>query len=234
MKNLQNLALFILLSFPVVAVAVMRVGVVINPPIAASVPEAPPDDTIFMEDSFTDTDGVSLPNHIGESARWVKHPNYTPTSSINTNRAKADSASIFMYYASTDTVADSADYSVTANVFTKSTTIQGAGPAVRVSSSANTMYFTKYFQASGQWELWKLVSGTTTKLSTFTATPLTNATYVVKLSAIGSSVTVTIDGTERMAVTDTSITDRGFAGVRGADQSSSGHQVTYIKGQNAP
>lgn len=232
---MRKLALIAVLFLPMTAWAVVRIGAVVRPAIAGVVPAAPPDDTIFMEDSFTDTDAVLLSAHTGESASWVRHSSYTTaTASIATNRIKADSGVTYCYYVTTNTVSTTADYYVTALVFTKSVTTQGAGPCIRVSTSANTMYFTRYRQSSGTWELWKLVAGTSTQLGSYTVGQLANQTWTIRLGAIGTTITVDVDGVNQISVTDSSITAAGRAGVRGIDQSSSGHHITYVKGQNPP
>ena len=80
----------------------------------------------------------------------------------------------------------------------------GAGPAVRMSTSANTFY-AAVIDASGNYAVLKNVAGTTTNLRTGTVTYSAGA--VMKLSVTGSTLTLTYNGSQVGAtISDSSIT----------------------------
>lgn len=187
---------------------------------------------IFVEDTFTDTDSTELSTHTGETgATWVEHPSYaTGDFIITTNRVRTSGSNGACYYASG--VPASANYAVTALVYQSGSTISGLGPAGRISTSVNTMYFARYLGSSGEWQLLRIVAGTAATLGQFSATTANAATYTVKLSMVGSTIKVYLNGSEIISVTDTQITGAGRAGLRGTSSGTGGHHIASITATN--
>jgi hypothetical protein len=96
-------------------------------------------------------------------------------------------------------------------VVTTSYTTQNCGPAVRISSSAETAYICQF--GSNYLAITKYVAGTATTLGTSTSYPVTGD--VLRLIARGSSISLWKNGICAVAVTDSSITS-GNIGIFGA------------------
>jgi hypothetical protein len=174
-------------------------------------------DVVFVTDTFTDANGTDIVSHTGETgASWTKHTNSDYNSgagAIQDNRLYNTGGNV-VFYASG--VPSSPDYDVQANVHVV-TVVSGrtAGVAGRISNtSANTMYQARYTDA-GTFTLTKIVTGSQTTLGTYDPTDLTpGQSATIKLSMVGSTIKMFVDGVERVSVTDTAITAAGRAGVR--------------------
>lgn len=191
----------------------------------------------FLSDTYTDTAGVLLQNHTGETgALWTKHPNAGSDALITTGgRLRATSGTAALYYASG--VPATAEYDVEAPFFVASvpsTTLDGI--AGRLSTSVNTLYLARYNNTGFQWELLKLVAGTATVLATFAQALTVSQTYTVKLQIRDAAKKLFIDGVERISSADNAITAAGRAGVRMADNGggdAAGLQLASITGADA-
>jgi hypothetical protein len=96
----------------------------------------------------------------------------------------------------------------------KNASWDGAAVIGRASTSSNTYYRAGYFGPGTDWELYKVVNGTSTLLGTYDQTLSAGATYTVKLDMQGSTIRLLVNGVERISVTDASITAAGRGGVR--------------------
>lgn len=175
--------------------------------------------SIFVSDSFTETSDVTVNNHTGETgATWTSHPSYT------SNLVTVDAATDRIYptgdpqcfYASG--IPPSADYYVKVDVFAHTNTATNIGPALRIDTSANTMYLVRYRDGI-DWQLRKLVTGTASTLGTPSTNQLIGlgAFKTVKLVASGTSLSVYVnDVLEIGPVTDSDISAAGRAGFRSA------------------
>ena len=174
----------------------------------------------FVFDSFTDTAGTLLGSHTGETgATWTEHGSYAVGDPLITdaNRMRTSVGSTACWYASGTPTG--ADYDVTATMVQRSqASSNSAGPAGRIDTGANTMYFARYLGPTGGWQLFKIVAGTATQLgSTYSQTLTADQGYECKLSMSGSTIKVAIDGVDRITPSaDTAITDAGKAGFRAA------------------
>lgn len=81
---------------------------------------------------------------------------------------------------------------------------QGCGPMVRFSSSAET-YYTSWTDTSGI-TVYKVIAGASTSIGSWANAWGTSPNVVIKFTANGSSITSNVSGTDRVSVTDTSIT----------------------------
>lgn len=131
----------------------------------------------------------------------------------NANRCrKSADAQAACYYNDADPGAD--DYTVTVTIRKIDNTGAAFGPAARIASGANTMYFCRYYTVSGEWQLYKIVAGSATLLGTWAEALSAGDERVVVLTVGAASQTVTIAGTVRITATDSAITARGYAGLR--------------------
>lgn len=180
--------------------------------------------TTFVYDTFTGANGSTMTatGHAGETgASWVAHSSFTNTYSIQTNRAATSNAvSTAMSYASG--TPSSADYDVDATFKVVSANYEafGQGIAMRVSNTpVNTMIFGRYVVTSG-WQAYQTVNGTSLQIGISSAATLTSGnSYAVKLSAVGTAVTLSVGGVTVVSGT-TTITSAGKVGIRGVSATS--------------
>lgn len=167
----------------------------------------------FASDSFTNSDGTVLTTH---SANWTRHSSYATDCRItDANRLRASAVGYTFHYR-TETPA-SADYEVSADVHVLTFTGRDEQSNVlgRASTSADTCYRAGLkCWTTDEFRLTKAVAGTVTLLgSAYAVTLATSTTYAIKLTMAGSTIKAFLDGTERVSVTDTAITDAGRPGV---------------------
>lgn len=170
----------------------------------------------FVHDTFTDTAGVNLSAHAGETgASWTKHGSFTGDILItDVNRARSNTVASSVYYASGAPAA--ADYSVAADIFVKSVINSGMGVVGRVATGADTLYWARYAKSAtvAQWQLQKDVAGLNTTLGTFDQTLSAGVTYALKLVMTGTTIELYVDGVQRISVTDSAVAAAGRAGAR--------------------
>ncbi len=160
-------------------------------------------------DTFGGTAGTELHAY---DADWTQNTHYSAqTSQISSPNGYAISGGTpgsLYYYAVSPS---SADYTVQADVYRISGGGMG-GPAARVDTSTASAYAVQY--TSGAWHLVKIFSGSTTSLGT-SATPsvTTGGTYTVALTCAGTTISVVVNGTQIISVTDSSITSAGYPGL---------------------
>jgi hypothetical protein len=177
--------------------------------------------TVFVRDTFTDSNGTALESHTGEvGATWTEHSSFTSGGySIDTNRAVTPSASnAAMYYASgTPPIADY-DVDATLRVLTAAYNSIGQGVAARVDTSANTMIFFRY--SSSGWQLFQTTTGTSLQIGVSSSTTLSaGQDYPIRLSVVGTNVTGAVNGVTVCSGT-TTVTTAGKVGLRGTSASS--------------
>ena len=166
----------------------------------------------FTTDTFTDTAGVLLENHTGETgATWTKNPAFgTGSAAIsNANRVRGN-ATNGVYYASGTPA--SADYDVEADL-TVLSGVSSAGIAGRMSVAAATYYLFDYEFGTSQWKLYTVVNGATQNTTTFTQTLTNGVTYHMRLALRGSQITCYVNGVQVIQITDSNITAAGRAGI---------------------
>jgi hypothetical protein len=196
---------------------------------------------IFVNDTFTDTNGTVLSAHTGETgATWTRHTNATysgQTFTIQANRTYFSSASgIGAYYASG--VPAGVEYDV-AGVLRCLTNVAGAILAVtgRFSTAADTMYRAGFAQGTG-WTMSKSVAGVSTSLGTDTTdgTSLTiNTSYSIELRITDATKKLFVGGAERLSSADNAVTAAGRVGVRGfgAIATTTGYHLDSITATDA-
>jgi hypothetical protein len=182
---------------------------------------ATPASAQFASDTFLRGADAALQSHAmtgGPAGSWTKHSNFACTTNIN---VEADSDTAFplatsetcVYYAS-PTPPD-ASYDVQADLVVVSDADAFMGVICRMNTSGNLAgYQGRHDSVSNLWEI--VVSdgaGGETQLGTFAQTTSAGNTYTVKLSCIGSAIKLSVNGVERISVTNSTISSAGQAGV---------------------
>jgi hypothetical protein len=171
---------------------------------------------MFLYDTFTDVDGTIITNHIGEiGASWSLIFGAAPASPalIANNRLYATSVNQSFYQA--NGVPKSADYYVEALItFLPQAPNDAASVAGRISPTEATMYFGRYNNAVGAWQLFKTIAGSSTQLGSNVPGDYLGGDHLVRLTMQGSNISLSLDGAQLITANDTSITLPGSAGVR--------------------
>jgi hypothetical protein len=185
--------------------------------------------TTFVFDTFTDTDGTLLSAHTGElGATWVQHGVSTITIVISdANRARRTSggaSDVALYYASG--LPATADYEVS-TILRQLTAGAAAGVVGRVVTGATTAYMARYDSAGPEWQLVKYVAGTPTTLGTYAQALAVGQDYRMTLRMRGTRISLLVNNIERIAVTDSAITDAGRAGLRASRTTTNSTDTHY-------
>ena len=170
----------------------------------------------IVSDSFTDTDGTVAtahnPSPIGDG--YTLHPPNDFWSTVspvidNSNRLRSNDGTDSLLI--TKETMPTADYEVSAD-FVVVTNIGNLRQAIclRVDSLVDTGYCA-FWNNDGNLYLHRRVAGTAANLQT-TALAI-SGTHSVKLAAIGTSLTITLDGTPLATVVDANISSAGRAGI---------------------
>lgn len=197
------------------AVSVAVVGVAAGLDAGGNTPVNP----VFLQQTFTGVPGTvltALTPTIGGT--WSAMTGYVPSSP-----SAIDTAGTALYAASSNAsyqnsaTPSTADYYVEA-VFNAVTALAGDfyGIAGRINPTVQTYYMFRYAQAAAQWQLIKVVSGTSTTLGTFADTVNTGDSRIARLTMVGSTISGSVGGSVVVSVTDTAITAAGLAGMRTA------------------
>lgn len=175
----------------------------------------------FANDTFTDTNNTALEAHVSDSGHaWTKHSSSASGAKINSNRTSGDVDSSLALYYSAVTPA-SADYDVTATITLVTANVALTSVAGRISTSANTCYFARYQGASTRYEIFKTVAGSSTVIGTYSVTESNGDVRTLRLSMVGTSIRLYVDGVLRISATDSAITAAGKPGIRFGDVASS-------------
>ena len=177
-------------------------------------------DAGFASDSFTGSTGTLLDGHSPElGGAWTKRTiaNADTTAQITSSGTirKSGSGTYAALYTSA-AAPTSADYTVSADIVTKSVVTQDiAGVVGRVDTTvaAGTYYGVRYDQSVGAFVLFKMVGGAYTVLGTVSGASAAGSTSHIVLDMKGSSIRMIVNGVPSNAVTDTSITASGSAGI---------------------
>jgi hypothetical protein len=188
--------------------------------------------TVFVNDTFTDTNGTLLTSHTGETgATWTSHPSYSSGAGfqqIQTNRVVTSAAgpSAAAYASGVPPVAD---YDVNANVRALTNNFTNTlGITARMDTSSNTMVTFRYL--TDNWSLIDIVGGTPTVIQSSTTALSTGADHSVQLSVVGNTATGSVDGII-LCTGSTAISASGRVGIRGNSASTTaGIAVVDIQG----
>lgn len=174
----------------------------------------------FLSDTMTEGSNTTLGTHTPETGgSWAQHPNFTTNTLIVGGGLGycygSSSAGTSIYY--NNATPPNADYYVEATVRTNAagTVTDLMGVCGRVATGASTMYMLFYNDNIDEWKLEKLVAGASTAIGTYVSALAAATSATIKLEMIGTSIKVYLNGVERISVTDSSISDAGFVGIRG-------------------
>lgn len=166
-----------------------------------------------MYDTFTDSDGTLLQNHVPNypsGQTWTRGANtnvdITNTQIYYDKITSTDATAGTIYYSSF--IPTTADYSVNADIVVASNADISMAIMVRATANTNFIgYYTRW--TSGSWILYRINDGSVTTLGTYTGDAPTT-TKNVELIVSSSDLTVKIDGTTRITYSDaTPITATG-------------------------
>ena len=172
----------------------------------------------FSHDSFSgEVAGTNLQAHTGEfGAAWTAHvasvDNIQISAAGQLYKPDADQG---IYY--TSAIPPSAEYNVLVDavVITAIASNKLHGPAGRIDTADDTMYFVRHqTQGTDRWELIKVVGAVFSVLGSFNQTLTAGQTYRVRLELVNAAKSVYIDGVLRITSSDNVITGAGRAGVR--------------------
>lgn len=171
--------------------------------------------TVFVNDTFTDTAGTTLVSHAGEmGATWTHHPVTAGTAQIDSaGRLRSTFSDNFDYYASG--IPASADYDVEWDVHVNTVpsvfTLVAAFARFDVNSG---VHYEVWYDSNGLWSLYRYTSiSSGVIISSWQGTITAGSTYHAKFSLRGSSLTLYVDGTQRIAATNSVITVAGSVGL---------------------
>ncbi len=163
-------------------------------------------------DTFTGTDETTLQSHTSDSGHtWSLHPIGAGTNLLlnGGHLYAAATAGIQMYYISAATAA--ADYDVQADFTVGATSHTTPSICARVDTTVLAGYCVGW--QSGAWYLYKYAAGEYSLLAGTETGYDPTTTRTVKLSVRGTTITVTVGGTQIYSLTDTSLAGAGRAGV---------------------
>lgn len=168
--------------------------------------------TVYLSDTFTDSNGTALTTHTPDvGTGWV-----------NENQAdgviEADSVTNPTFANGWDLAIDapvSADYQVTATLICNGGVTNEAYLVVRNSGSDTDGYKAGWDGGSGQWEIWRVAGGADVLLGGSATNPVTDpSSHVLVFSASGSTLALAVDGATLVTETDATTSSIGQAGMR--------------------
>ena len=199
----------LLLCLPVRGEAWQVVGEVVGDGAPSAIPVA--------FDTFTVSALTDLEDHLADSGHsWIKL-------SVGVVGIEIQSADDALSYSSgavaaaryrlSYTPAD-ANYSTEATYSVLSLSGSTIGLAARLDSSADTYYMCRILPETQKVQIIKTVSSATTFLGESSATISVGVDYVLKFSVSGTSLKCSLDGVEKVSVTNGDITAANYVGVR--------------------
>jgi hypothetical protein len=174
--------------------------------------------TVFVSDTFTDTNGTLLQDHTPEiGGNWIRRTG-SQNFDIQSNTARVTVAKIAIHAYTNDTTAGAADYDVQSDVtVTASGNAWGVGLVGRLTDAGN--YYFAIFGPSGtaRLEIRKRVSDSETILD-FVAEDIGDGTFEFKFEITDSSKKLYIDSVEKVSTADNELTANGQAGLWAQNQ----------------
>jgi lysophospholipase L1-like esterase len=174
---------------------------------------------LFTSDSFTDPDGTIITNHTGEKgASWLPQSGYTPATPNGIKSGRMWSpTSTGVYRVAADSVGISSPNYYVEVVLTRVSVLAGDNVGIigRAQTAANTLYFARYNDTAGGWQLFKTVAGSSTQLgSTIADTFSAGTEKTLRLTMNGTTISVQVGGATIISVTDSAIASAGRPGCR--------------------
>lgn len=173
---------------------------------------------VFATDTFVGTSGTPINKHTPDTGNiWVSEFGYgtTPSRALNGTGGTYSGSTTDIYR--NTTAPSGADYWVQADFIWKST-IAGDQPGIagRMQPGAQTYYFVRWSQTAGGWQLFRCVNASNVQIGTTSTDTFTGGTKTIRLTMVGTTISVQLNGSTIITVTDANITAAGFAGMRTA------------------
>lgn len=181
----------------------------------------------FVNDSFTDSSGVTLSSHSPETGGAWSVISGTSMKFTAANRIYTPGSTSIMRNAAAPATADY--YVETVIDFISAVASETVGIAARMNSGGTDFYWARW--SGGNWQLWKTVSGSSTQLGSNSADAFTSGSRTLRLTVTGTTLVVRVDGVDIITQNDGAITAAGFAGIRNTTMQSAttGRQMTSFK-----
>jgi hypothetical protein len=168
-------------------------------------------------DTFTGTAGSSvIPKALDDGGNWtLRTGSEAAPIFTNGNRIRQNGDQGFDIYSPSSM--GTADYSVEIDIYVASTAttfwpgVYGRLLASNINNASNTGYLAQY--GAGNWELYSKVNGTATLIGSYSQSLTAGQTYNLRLTMVGSSIMLWVDGVARVSVTNSAINNTGVAGV---------------------
>jgi len=190
-------------------------------------------DSTFLDDVFTGTDATEASTHTPASGigttygSWSKHPDFSGSATIYSNRLQAAAGNDCLYYGSGS--AQGNDYEVHGLIRrTVAGTDELVGVCGRLDTTANANGYCFQWN-NGNWQLYKAVAGSWSQLgSNVPHNLVVGALYHVYLSMVGTTIAGYVNGAQVISVTDGSVSS-GKAGMRLKTGSSGTGQSLWLE-----
>ena len=156
-------------------------------------------------DTFTDSN-MALASHTPDfrDYSWTTHASWGVAASLYGNRAVPGNGESVAYLSLAVPSRASENWGVEAPVYYAGTQASSYGGLFAGVTGAKTGYVVYWY--GGTWALGKYVAGTWTALGTYSESFSTGTSKTVRMRFTSTQVIVSIDGTDRITVTDSSIT----------------------------
>lgn len=176
--------------------------------------EEPPATGPFANDAFAGSAGTDVTAH---GTDWSYQAGGTSGLTFmlsDANRLRANGSGTLYRGACHAAVPPSADYDVTALIRVVSDNNQSTiGVAGRMDPAALRCYFARYNTGNNRWEIVRFNADAGTVLGWYGQTYATGEAATVMLRMRGTTISLLVDGVERVSVVDTAISAAGKAGV---------------------
>lgn len=191
---------------------------------------------IIARDLFDGPLDTNLTSHTPEiGLGWEIQPGYTASAGPRLDGAGGlyirDNQSVYRL----PVLPEDDGYEVEIELYKHSTiSTDSIGVAGRMYSSSNTLYWARWNESAGAYQLYKTVSGSSSQLgSNYSASFGVGETHTITLRMDGSTIDMFVDDVSRVSVTDTAIPAVRYAGIRctasTAQTSSSGIHITNLE-----
>lgn len=178
-------------------------------------------------DSFADTDGTAVTSHTPDAGgSWTKHSSFSSGAcDVRTNRARPGTSESVFYYSAA--VSRASGITIGAIIRRVSASTSGMyGGVCAVDTSAKTLYEID-MQTTGIY-LGKYVAGTYSALGSYSFSPAADTSYVIEVTIDSGTVKVKVDGTQRISVSDSSVTPTRIGVYGGSNTTSAGFHIDAI------
>jgi len=199
---------------------------------------APPNQIVVVRDSFTAADGVELSQHVGElGASWAQ-PSYSHNSKdyIYSNRVTHEVTGYRNIYYASGQPQSSCYAQATFTLLGPATGAAVAGLVFRLDPESEDYYYASYDRSAGNWAIYSNLDGATTQLASWSEALTTGDVRTVRVEAAGGSLTLFINGTNRIAITNADHAAAGRVGVlmSGSTSSTTGLAISNFEAGTKP